>query len=59
MNESNKKLKELLQDNESKEIFDARIEYMRTRDTLAFIEKMHNLYFSLKLQHNPIDKKKF
>lgn len=44
MNESNKKLKELLQDNESKEIFDARIEYMRTRDTLAFIEKMHNLY---------------
>lgn len=40
------KLKELLLDEESRIVFDARIEYMETEDTLTFIRKMHNLYKS-------------
>lgn len=44
MNTDYKKLREMLQDDESKEIFDARIEYMQTENTIVFMEKMHNLY---------------
>lgn len=37
-------LRELLQDRESKKIFDARIEYMQTGDTLAFMSKILDIY---------------
>ena len=40
------KLRELLLDEESKKIFDARVEYMQTEDTVTFIKKMHGLYGS-------------
>lgn len=44
MSESYKKLRDILQDKESREIFDARIDYMQTGKTLVFMKKMHNIY---------------
>ena len=37
-------LRKRLQDEESKRIFDARIEYMQTSDTFTFIKTMNELY---------------
>lgn len=38
------KLKNVLMDEESQTIFDARIAYMQTGDTFSFIKEVHNLY---------------